>query len=450
MKTPLIGAALIYVGGQLFNFFFQLLLLHHFGLSDYGVLGLAHLIVLTVLFVADLGYASLFLREDPLASGWEARWRMALVHRLVLTVLLDAAALAGWRMFGGARVAGWSYLVGALPATWFGLINYSAPMLALGHRMAGLAMQQVAWPVAWLGWLLLSSRAGAHGALLAGLTVSLGFMVQAIVNAAVFRRPRLLRPAVGAAFGPAGMEMLRSALHVAAMGIGGTLHDRLTPFLVARLAPGFLPIYILIGHVTNGASGIFNQFNRLLMPLASTTVGVRQGIGLMSLLLLASAIGGQLLLGVSLVLDPRMLGWLDLTLPVLLGWSVATMGGVLAAMLIGRHREHALSRLILAGLLVSSSAQLGFAALGWVHGVLWARLACLIAIMLVSLRLCRLELSSSGRSVLGACVLAGWALHGGWLWIASVAILLLPLMLRRGRPQPLFRPIEASIPEMGA
>ncbi|KAF1705797.1 hypothetical protein CSC70_13895, partial [Pseudoxanthomonas kalamensis DSM 18571] len=95
MRAGFVAGAVLYALGQGCALLFQWLLLRRFGLQGYGDVGLAHLGLVTVLFLADLGCASLFLREDPAAPGWNARWRQALWHRLLATVVLDLLWIAG-------------------------------------------------------------------------------------------------------------------------------------------------------------------------------------------------------------------------------------------------------------------------------------------------------------------------------------------------------------------
>ncbi len=68
-----VSGAVIYAAGQIANLLFQLLLLQQLGQQLYAEVGLAHLLILSTLFIADLGYSTLFLRESPDAPGWSTR-----------------------------------------------------------------------------------------------------------------------------------------------------------------------------------------------------------------------------------------------------------------------------------------------------------------------------------------------------------------------------------------
>ncbi|MCI2261525.1 hypothetical protein [Xanthomonas indica] len=442
MRAGFASGALLYALGQGCALLFQWLLLRQFGLQGYGEVGLAHLGLTTVLFLADLGYASLFLREDPAAPAWETRWRQALRHRLLATVLLDlgwvAAAGWSWQWHG----PGFGYVLAVLPATVFGLVGYSAPLLAQGRRLAGFAVQQVAMPVAILAWLLLRPLPGCGGGVGAGLAVSLGYLAQALVNLAVFTAPlRLLWPQRGQ-----GRHLLGTAVQLSLLGIIGILHDRLTPLLLAAVAPGFLPVYLFLGYLLNGASGVFNQFNRLLLAEAASEAGQRWAQWLISLVLGGAALGALVLpLATEAWGTAAQRAWLPWTTPVLAGGATVLLGGVLSALLIGRHRERALLRVLLIGVLCSALLQLAAAAWPAPQLLLWGRLLCLLGIVVASLRLCGLRLNGGGVAALLSALLAA-TLWGGRLGWTLAAVLLLPALWTAWRQHSLF----ATAPERAA
>lgn len=395
------GAA-IYATGQITNFAFQLLLLQQLGQSLYAEVGLAHLLILSTLFIADLGYSSLFLRESPDAPGWSARWRKALLHRLTLTLLLDVGVLLGWLLIRGAQSDGFAYLLSALPATLLGLINYSAPLLAQGRRHTGFLLQQVAWPTALMASLIVLLSNTPLSASTAGALVSLGFAAQAAVNLYTFGRPHLLLPSLE----KRESNLLASALQLSMMGIAGTLHERLTPFLIAQLAPSFTATYLLLSHALNGASGIFNQFNRLL--LVEVKGSGSKWAGYLGTLLLAGLAIGLLLVLATGTLWPAMslLQRLDLLIPLLFGWTFITLGGLGNALAIGHGRERQLLHIILFGLIASTLWQFTAYALESAAGLLWGRALVMLGITLTTLHLCHLGFTSSGYLLLISSIIS--------------------------------------------
>lgn len=436
MRAGFVSGALLYALGQGCALLFQWLLLRQFGLHGYGEVGLTHLGLTTVLFLADLGYASLFLREDPATPGWETRWRQALRHRLLATVVLDLAwvAAAGWSWQWHGP--GFGYVLAVLPATAFGLVGYSAPLLAQGRRLAGFAVQQVAMPVAILAWLLLRPLPGGGGAAGAGIAVSIGYLAQALLNLAVFAAPlRLLWPQRGQ-----GRHLLGTAVQLSLMGIVGILHDRLTPLLLAAVAPAFLPVYLFLGYLLNGASGVFNQFNRLLLAEAASEAGQHWAQSLISLVLGGAALGALLLpLATAAWGTAAQRAWLPWATPVLAGGATVLLSSVLAALLIGRHRERALLRLLLIGVLCSVLLQLAAAAWPAPQLLLWGRLLCLLGIAAASLHLCGLRLNGGGVAALLAALLAA-SLCGGRSGWTLAAALLLPALWTAWRQRSLFAP----------
>ncbi len=423
------GAA-IYATGQITNFALQLLLLQQLGQSLYAEVGLAHLLILSTLFIADLGYNSLFLRESPDAPGWSTRWRKALLHRLTLTLLLDALLLLGWLLIRGAQSDGFAYLLSALPATLLGLINYSAPLLAQGRRHTGFLLQQVAWPTALMACLIVLLSNTPLSASTAGALVSLGFGAQAAVNLYTFGRPHLLLPSLE----KRESNMLASALQLSMIGIAGTLHERLTPFLIAQLAPSFTATYLLLSHALNGASGIFNQFNRLL--LVEVKGSGSSWAGYLGALLLAGLAIGLLLVLTFWTRWPAtpLLQRLDLLIPIMLGWTFITLGGLGSALAIGHGHERQLLHIMFFGLLTSALGQLMAFALESAAGLLWSRALVMLSLTLATLHLCRLGLTSSGYLLLTSIFVSALIIDLPAAWLLNAA--LMPLVLLSVYRQP--------------
>lgn len=429
MRAGFLSGALLFALGQGCALVWQWLLLRHFGAQDYGEVGMAHLGLLTVLALADLGYASLFLREDPAAAHWQRRWQQALFQRLLATLAMDLALVAGaWWQWRG-QGAGFAYLLAALPATLFGLVGYSAPLLSQGRRLQGFAVQQIALPVAILAWLVLRWRTGWAGGVEVGVALSLGYLVQMLANVAVFdMRLGLLRPR------PGGRRLLGTALRLWLIGLVGTLHDRLTPVLLVAVAPAFVPVYLFLGYLLNGASGIFNQFNRLLLAEVRNDAGERWARVLVSLVLGLSALGAPLLwLGAAGWASAGQRAWLPWAAPVLATGALVLASSVLSSLLIGRHRERQLLIVLVLGTLGSAALQGAAAALSSPLWLLWGRLLGIVAMAAASLRLCRMSLNLGGHAALLSILLSASP------WPALGAVLLLPVAWVAWRQRSLLR-----------
>lgn len=429
VRSGMVIGALLYALGQGCALLWQWLMLRHFGSQGYGEVGLVHLGLLTVLMLADLGYASFFLREDPAAPDWSQRWQQALSHRLLATLAMDLALVAGaWWQWGG-QGAGFEYLVAALPATLFGLAGYSAPLLAQGRRLQGFAAQQLALAIAIAAWLLLRERAEWAGAAGAGLALSLGYLGQMLVNIALFgMRWRLLCPQRG------GWHMLGPALRMWLMGLVGTLYDRLTPLLLVSVAPAFMSVYLFLGYLLNGASGLFNQLNRLLLAEARRQAGEHWARVLVSLVLGLSALGAPLLwLGLQGWASAGQRAWLPWAAPVVATGVLVLASSVLSSLLIGRHRERELLSVLVLGMLGSAALQMAAAALSSPLWLLWGRLLGIVAIVAASLRLCRMSLNLGGHAALLSIVLSASP------WPALGAVLLVPVAWVAWRQRSLLR-----------
>lgn len=417
VRHSLLLAASTYGLGQAANFLFQLRLLDQLGPSAYGAVGLVHLLLITSIFLADLGYASLFLRERSGSLAWEHGWRCALGHRLVATLLLLAAVMIGWMQWSDDE-ASRQYLTGAAAGCLFALFNYSSPMIAEGRRLGGLLVAQIAWPSALAIWYLLQYAQTLSTPAAAGLSVSLGYLVQAVVSVISSRRLRLWLPL-------AGKGQLGAAFHLSLLGVWGTLHDRLTPFLLAPLAPTFLPFFLILNHVLSGLSGVLAQFSRLLLPEARAREGRRHILSAASLVWWGTAaviLGGLLLHGLDLSSDQRQ--WLALGAIVLLAWGVSSSSGFLSILLIGARQERPLSRLLGAGLALSALLQTGAAWTGDASYLLWARTLGLLAVLAGLLVLLKLRPSPWGVAGLSLSVLA--CAIGAWHWSMVPGLALLP------------------------
>lgn len=415
-SAGLVACAAVHIAGQCASLVFQIMLARGFGMAAYGEIGLAHLLFGLICFVGDLGYSSLFLREDPDAPGWRRLWRTALWHKFVAVIALYAAALTCWVMAYGAG-DGFSYLAAALPAALFAVAVPWPPLLAQGRRFSAFCLQQAPWPAALFFWAVFAGDAPSAAG--AGAAVAAGFTVQFALSLVVWKQVGDWLPIFALRGG-----LLRSALSLSAIAIAGAAHDRLTPFLLARLAPEFLPVLLLVGHGLNGVSGIAVQINRLLLPRITSATGLRWSLGLAVATLAGTALLLQALLLVGL-LAPIGLAQLHptLLLPTLLAWGVATTSGFAAVEMIGRKREGLLARIILLGLVASGSLQLAAASGGMTEGVVWARALCLIAVAGASMRACGIAPASFGLVLSAATLSAALVPHWPWLWPVSGVLL---------------------------
>lgn len=421
LSQSFVLAAVTFAIGQLANLTFQIVLLKSLGATTYAVVGLAHLLLLTLIFLADLGYASLFLREDRHASHWLVTWRCALGQRLLATLVLISLALTGWVFYSDDQ-AGRQYLFSAAPASLFALFNFSAPLIAAGQRLRGLMAAQIAWPAGLLLWWPVSVSLPLSAAASAGLAVSLGYLTQAIVNFAMSGQRLLWLPLLG-------KGQLRAALHLCALSVSGTLHDRLTPFLLAPLVPGFMPVFLLLNHVLSGLSGVQGQLSRLLLGQASSAGGRQRIVAVASLLAWATA--NMLLLGTlaqSLELPIESRQWLALAGLVVLAWGLSASSGFLVLLLIGERREGQFVRPFLLGLGASAVLQLMAAWSDAPASVLWARVVGMLLVMSVLLVMLRLRPGRWGMLALAGALATCAAAQTSWA--TGLAIMLaVPAMI---------------------
>ncbi|PTS82284.1 hypothetical protein DBR00_19465 [Pseudomonas sp. HMWF032] len=413
-------AASTYGVGQLANLVFQLFLLRLLGTAEYGVVGLAHLLLMTLIFVADLGYASLFLREPRQAPEWPRLWRCGLGHKLIATLLLLVLGIGGWLLLA-SKGSSQSYLLSAAPACLFALFNFSSPTIAGGQRLVGLLLGQIAWPAALLCWWLLHRTLSLDVAITAGLAVSLGYLLQALINVLYSRQAILWLPM-------RGVGNITAAMHLSTMAVCGTLHDRLTAFLLAPLAPSYLPFYLLLNHVISGLAGIQAQLGRLLLAEAESQQGRLKIVSSASVLTWATAavlVVGLLLQDV--VPAPEYRYWLGLSAIVVLIWSLSAASGFLVLLLISARLERQFMRPFLVTLAVSAVLQVAVSCTGEGAYLLWARVLGGFLAMAALLCVIKLRLSQGGAIALMVSLIACAAGTTSW-YLLTAAVLALPLL----------------------
>ena len=407
--------------GQGANFLFQLLLLKLLGASEYGVVGLAHLLLITLIFLADLGYSSLFLRETGRSAEWQRTWRFALGHRVTATVFLTGLVVIGWQ-FWSDNTASRQYLLSAAPACFFALFNFSSPMIAAGQRLTGLLVAQIAWPVALVFWWLLWESLSLPAAVTAGFAVSLGYLVQAIANVAYSRQLMLWLPLVG-------KGQIGAAWHLSIMGVFGTLHDRLTPFLLAPLAPNFLPFYLILNHILSGLSGVQSQLSRLLLADAASEQGRAKAVELASMLIWVITclmLSALLLQGLELSDDHRQ--GLALGAIVIMAWGLSASSGFLVVLLVSVRLEGRLVRPLLIALSGSALLQVLAAGAGEASYLLWARLLGMLMVVAALLVVLKLPLTPWGVAALSGSLVACAIANTSWAVGLGVIFMLLTLV----------------------
>lgn len=392
-------AAATYGLGQVANFIFQLRLLDQLGAPVYGSVGLAHLLLISLIFLADMGYSSLFLREPRDSADWNHTWKCALGHRMIATLALLAIAVIGWAIWSDDAPS-LDYLTYAAAGCLFAQFNYSAPMIVEGKRLRGLLVAQTAWPCALVTWWLIQQATALSPAASAGLAVSLGYLAQAIISILCSRQLQLWFPRMG-------KGQLNSAFHLSLLGVWGTLHDRLTPFLLAPLAPSFLPFFLILNHILSGLSGVIAQFSRLLLPEAKQSQGSANVLSSASLALWGTA---ATLLLVSLLSNIDLLSshiaWLELGVIVLLAWGIATSSGLLTLLLISAQQEQPLTKVLGIGMVFSTLLQVLAAWIGDSNYLLWARTIGLLSFLAAILVLLKLRLTVGGAIALIIAILA--------------------------------------------
>lgn len=430
--TAVFGAA-VYLAGQAFNLGFQLLLVRIFGSDTYGHIGLAHLLLTLLIFNADLGYGLYFLRMSPQEAGWRSRWRMANGHRLIAMAILIPGALLFWSSRYGLEDPGFWYLTAAAPGALLSYINFSSPLIVAGRPRTGMLLQQIVWPASFFILLAVHGVANPQShvnvALIAGASVSMAFCFQAIANFSAINFDRGL---ISPTFGREGWPMLITAFNLALLGMVGSLHDRFTPFLIESRAHQFLLVYVILMQVLAGASGIINQFYRLLIANESNRNGRPGDLG--SIISLITICATFIFIACTLLQEGGLLFQsrdnFRLASIVLLGWSTEVIGGLLAAAMIGRTQESSYFRPLMTGILLSTFLQLLAHELASLELILWGRVIGNLAILTLVFRVLQVGIPWPTYLLALIVLQLSFNLHSSaWLSVSVFGLLFIALVL---------------------
>lgn len=259
---PLIGV-ISYVIAQGLNLLLQFVVIAKYGTALYAKVGLAQVAVMTIVFLGELGYSIYFVREVQLSSNWKEEWRYAQGHRLIVLLVGAITVYVYWYFRYGLQDEGTRYLLCSLPGVILTLYNFSPLFLAQGRYRIGFLGMPLVWAISlsFYGITSLNAVGGSDVGIRLGIGLTLGFLSQALFYI-LFCRDSCL---IGIRFGRTGNVLLINSLRLWALSLLGTLNERLTPFLLEAVALNFLPFYLVISQVLQGASGVLGQINRVLL-----------------------------------------------------------------------------------------------------------------------------------------------------------------------------------------
>lgn len=255
-----------YIAAQGINLVIQLLLVRALGTAEFGVLGVVQLCVTALIFVAELGTPSYFIRAASTRENWGDEWRMSVRYRRGL-VCIGILLLLGYG-YGrqGFNTEGVEYLLATIPAMLLSASNPAPILIAQAHtRRAAIGLV-----VLWGSYALLATAAlqllpNADLPLALGAAFSVGYAAMGI-----FYRQGIRWPDRGETATKDTLRAMRKSTFIVWLpGLLGTAYGLQLTFMVEHMAPILLTYFILGNQILQGISGINNQLQRSLLSVMS-------------------------------------------------------------------------------------------------------------------------------------------------------------------------------------
>ncbi len=356
-------SAACYVAGQGVNFLLQLFILHALGKAHFGLLGIAQLSVYAVIFIAELGMPSYFIREARLRHDWRQEWRRACLYRLCFVTAVAVLLMAFGHHYFIGKGFGFRYLVGALPGMFLSVF-LPTPLL-LGQNRSKIVAYSI--PLQWLvigslSLLTLLLELPQPGFWL-GIDFSAGYLVQL-----VFQRMAVVWPALVTPANPAwNRDMLRRCLFIWVPALFGTLYTLLLTYAIEELRPPIIAYFVLFNQIMQGVSGINMQVQRILLPAfagnhldAQPAPLATQALGLLETIVLLIVIGTLGMFFVMAVFgsDAAVLNETHYFCLILVEWMISLIASFMMTSLLATHREYFISRVMVATYTVSMAVQI--------------------------------------------------------------------------------------------
>lgn len=449
-----------YALAQGVNFLVQLALVYHLGKDGFSSIGLAQMCVVAVMFAAELGTGSYFIREASQRTDWQQEWRRASVVRSGVAGLFAAALLGGWLLYYPGDRQGFHYLLAALPAMLLSVRNPTPLLIAQGKAWAaglGLVLQWCSYAVfvAFAVGLLPEAQLG-HGI---GAAYTAGYVL-----ALLFLSRRVTWHQSDAPVDPAAYRrMAKSSAMICVLALCGTAYGLMLTFIAKHLAPEVLVYFILGSQVMQGMSGLNLQLQRVLLAALAS----RHGLAVDSLALLGPVyrfcsglmmavmlgIFGALLLAAHWMQDAALLGDMPVLCLLMAEGLLGMLGAFLSTGFLASHREPLLFRVMLRFYVLGMVGQLLLAV--WTGDLVMIqlmRIALAAAQMLILYRLLGQKLAKLpwiGVGILLALAalpygaIAPLMLGSGAMLMGAVLLLSAGLQYRRAQALPVL--VQAAV-----
>lgn len=344
--------------GQSGHFLFQMMLFWTLGSEHFGRIGLAHVLFQSIIFIADLGYSTFFLRIPVSSANWLSAWRVSLGLRLLAILILYSSSVLFWHFRYGADDFAFEYLLWcglpALFATW----NISSSLLADRKTILAFIVQQMPWIVVCLSFYFLFYLPGGDpGKIIkyASFSLGLGFFIQFLFCIKHSSSWLFLLPS----FKFRNDRLLQSSVYLSIPSLLGVINERLTAFFLELLAPWFLSAFLLVTQLLSGISGALTQLNRVVISKFTGYISLSTHYSLWQQhFFLIVALTLFFVAVVAFFFPPFGNDVWKMQLLLIAYWVLAYFGGGVSAVMLANHQDRDLFRLVILGFGISMPLQL--------------------------------------------------------------------------------------------
>lgn len=254
---------------QALNILLQFFIIYELGSEFYAAIGLSYALIMTVIFVGELGYSHYFIRTVSEDDEWVCGWRSSLFHKLTATLILSLLLNSYLVFVAETGDASLEFFWGAWPGLFLAAFNCSAIFIAQKKALFAAKILLVQVSLYSLLSMIVVSLEPSRISLWIGLCFTFSQLVQLGYGLYLSGQKVLFSPTIS--WG--GRGQIRSALNLWQLGVMGAVYDRALLILIEKYQPGILAIYLLASQLYQGISGLLSHVQKVFLRVL---VDVRQ------------------------------------------------------------------------------------------------------------------------------------------------------------------------------
>jgi O-antigen/teichoic acid export membrane protein len=340
-SSDALRAGLAYAYSSGISLILQLCIIWVRGGVYYEEIGLVYLLLMSIIFLGDLGYNQLFLRESKLDGAFKHDWQLSLGHKLLATLVLILFLFLYVVSQRGIHSNSLIYLCLSSLGLLFYCLTPTTLLYSQSRNNIAVLVLPIQQSITVLPCLILvfSNVDDYIFSAFLGLMFAIGYIGAFVFVHGKLKSSEWIKPK----FALLQYGRMKESLYLWQLGLSGMVYDRTLLFFIEHLRPDFLAVFIFLNQVLQGMSGIIVQIQKITIPKFKNLMDEFRGAGVRKELISHVAFYLVLILGVHIV----GLGYLDLSED-----SIVSGGSILAALVISEWVCRALTTTCISALLV--------------------------------------------------------------------------------------------------